>query len=141
VPLFRKREPLAPDAPLPDHLEAIAAGRDGAVEAYVRALAARTLWVGLAQLPAGLQPGDSVELTADVEVALLGSTLPDGTGRSLLAFTEEAGVQARAPRALPVGLVGRDVLDLVVRSYDGVVVDAHARWQALASDWVGDALS
>lgn len=129
--LGRGRGPLGPDAPLADHVAAIGKGRDGAVAAYVRALAARTLWVVAAAPPD----------TSSADVALLASALPDGSGRGLLVFTDPAGVGARSPGAHPLGMAGRDALDLVVQSYDGAVVDPHGRWQALRAAWVRDALA
>ena len=51
MPLFGKKQLPGPDAPLADHLAAIGAGRDGSVEAFVQALAARDLWLGAAELP------------------------------------------------------------------------------------------
>jgi hypothetical protein len=137
----RKKAPLSADAPLADHLDAIGAGRDGAVAAYVRALAGRQLWAASAELPPGVEPGTTTTLGSATEVALLSSTLPDGSGSALLVFTDPAGVAARAPAAYPIGMPGHSLLDLAVRSYDGVVVDPHGRWQALASAWISGALA
>ena len=143
MPLFRRKpeEPLpGPDARIELHLDAILAGRDGAVPAYIRALAARDLWVAAQQLPDGVRPGEAFTTGSDTVMSLLGTTMPDGRGRALQLFTSQAGVNVRTPLAFPVKMPGRDALGLVLRSYDGAVVDPHDRWQGLASAWIADAL-
>ena len=140
MPLFGKKQLPGPDAPLADHLAAIGAGRDGSVEAFVQALAARDLWLGAAELPEGRQPGDRWTSEADTTIPLLSNTLPDGTGRTLMVFSTQEGVQARAPQAFPLTTDGRGVLDLVLGSYDGVVVEDAGRWQALRSEWIARGL-
>lgn len=140
MPLFRRPPLPGPDAPIEEHLDAIAAGREGAVPGCVRALAARDLWTAVAELPPGVSPGQAWTVTEATSLPFLTTTLPDGSGSALQVFTGEAGVRARAPRAVPVRQPGRAVLEIVVGQYDGAIVDSHARWQALASAWIGEAL-
>lgn len=140
MPLFRRSPLPGPDAPIEEHLDAIAAERAGAVHAYVRALAARDLWTAVAELPPGVGPGQAWTPTEPTAMPFLTTTLPTDTGTALQVFTSEVGVQARAPRAFPVKQPGREVLELVVAQHDGAVVDSHARWQALASAWIAEAL-
>jgi len=141
MPLFRRSPLPGPGAPVDEHLDAIAAGRPGAVPAYIRALAARDLWVGAAELPAGIGPGEAWTVTEPITLPLLTTGMPDGSGRALQLFTSQTGVQVRAPQLVPIGLDGRRALDMVVTGYDGAIVDSHARWQGLASAWISEALA
>ncbi|MCU1588699.1 MAG: hypothetical protein JWN31_2192, partial [Frankiales bacterium] len=71
----RTRRPLpGPDAPLPEHLDAILRGAEGSVEALVRALASRRLWVAVRELPQQLH-GRDLLVTEPVQVAMLSSRL------------------------------------------------------------------
>lgn len=132
--LFTRKPLPGPDAPVVDHLDAIARGHDGAVEALVGALAARTLWVAVRELPEELY-GKEVVVTEAVELQLLGSTLPD-SGSALLVFTDQEQVHLRAPEAVPVAMDGRSVLERVLAGYDGLVLNPGSRHQALRSEWV-----
>ena len=140
MPLFGRKPLPGPDAPLQDHLAAIGAGRDGSVEAFVRALAARDLWLAAAELPEGRQPGEEWTTETDTTIPLLSNTFPDGTGRTLMVFSTQEGVHARAPQAFPLRTDGRGVLHLVTGSYDGAVVEDAGRWQVLRSEWIAQGL-
>lgn len=141
MPLFRRAPLPALDAPIEEHLDAIAAERAGAVHRYVHALAARDLWTGVAELPPGVQPGQRWTVEEPTVLRFLTTTMPTGTGVALQVFTSELGVQTRAPHLFPVKQAGREVLEHVVAHYDGAIVDPHDRWQGLASAWISDALS
>jgi hypothetical protein len=141
--VFGRKDPElpGPSDPFPEHLTAIAAGQDGAISAFVRALLAQDVWEAWRTPPPGFEPGMTGTVQEQTSVAVLGSEMPDG-GRALAIFSSEAAVRARAPQAFPVRRTGADVLRPILDGepgLEGIVFDpAGPVHQLLRAQWIRD---
>ncbi|MBV9787917.1 MAG: SseB family protein [Chloroflexi bacterium] len=95
--------------------------------ALYRRLNDERLLVAVQSLPEVLGPMPQT-LTQETHVTMLTSTGPEG-GTVLLAFTDEAALNQRAPGRPYLGMPARDVLDLVLRNnYAGLVINPGGPW-------------
>jgi hypothetical protein len=134
---------LGPTATLAEHLLAVREQHDGALGNLIWALWTRDLWQGWAELPEGIEPGQTVILPKPAHVRTLTTTMPDGS-RALAVFSTEAAVVARNAQAFPVKIPGTTVLRPLLESddYGGAVLDpAGPVCQVLLAQWIRDAVA
>jgi hypothetical protein len=131
--------PASDEGPQTVHLDAAAQQEHTAASALVRALVAADLWLAVRELPAGFRSSQGDRSNS---LDFLSEPLPDGTGPALQVFSTELGVQKRTQGAIPVKMGGPEVIELVLASYAGLVLDAAGpRPQTLTTGSVRDALT
>jgi SseB protein N-terminal domain len=89
------------------------------------------LLVAVGEVPGEIDMNGGV-LQADVALTILTTTMPDGSGIAILAFTDLESLQTYAPGTAHVAMAASDVLKSVIdQGYEALIINAAGPWAGI----------